>query len=491
MDIQTGLLGLDQRLGGTVSQELIASEIPLPDGRDASEVLHIYARASVDNSECVASAIRVSGRLTIDCACRSLSGEIYGFSAQSTFLHTLSLSEAAAGHTAHVRAQVVECAAEPGALSLKLNAVLELSAFVSAPVTTPFVTGVSGGRDIERRTDTLHVRRARELATATLRLREEADAAGVTRILVCHGAARVETLTFLGASTCEAVGSLFVSALAETDEGTQKQLLLTLPLACSFDAPFMPDVWATASVESLSVAAADVSFGVIDAEAVLKLTLYGAETAHIDVLLDAYAPDEGCVCRTASLDRLTCAGGAQKTFTLKESVLIPEHLPDASRMVYATAMPVVTGLFDAEGHLGADVMLLVGVLYCDEEGKLVSFTEDIPVQIVLDAPFTADAQLFVTPLSVAASGAGRAPELTFTLEAFAVLYGTEPTALVSEIVPDDTPCPYGGVLVYCADVGETLWDVGKRFRVPLASLADWNAELADPLSEGQPVVLMR
>ena len=41
------------------------------------------------------------------------------------------------------------------------------------------------------------------------------------------------------------------------------------------------------------------------------------------------------------------------------------------------------------------------------------------------------------------------------------------------------------------DAGETLWDVGKRFHMPISALQTWNQPLSDPLPEGQPVVLMR
>ena len=194
MDVQTSLLGLDTRLGSTVSQELIASEIPLPDGRDAASVLSAYARVAIEETECMTDSIRASGRLELICACQAMSGETYGFTAQSSFTHTLSLTGVRPGMRAHASAQVLECAATPDALRLKLTAVLELSAFVSAPVTTPFITGLGGAKGVEKRTASLDVRREVRLAEATLRLREEADANGVRHVLLYHGAAQVTHL---------------------------------------------------------------------------------------------------------------------------------------------------------------------------------------------------------------------------------------------------------------------------------------------------------
>ena len=491
MDVTTSLLGLSTCLGSVVSQELIASEIPLPDGRDVSEVLGVYARVSVDSGECVTGGVRVSGRLTLHCVCRSMVDEIFGFQAQSTFGQTLALDGAESGQSVEVRAQVVECKAAPDTLRLKMNAVLELAVYVTAPVTTPFVTDVSCAGAIEKRRTTLEVRRNALIAEATLHLREEADAASVTRVLVYHGAAQVTSVSFSGASTCEATGKLILSVLAETEEHEVKTQLVSLPFACSFDAPYQAGAWASCTVESLSAVAADVSFGVIDAEATLRIRLYGAETAQCDVLLDAYAPGEAITCRYASVERLQFTGCEQKCFPITENVLLPAGLPDAMRAVYATAMPIVTGLSARDSRLVADVMLLTTLIYRSDEGRLYAFTEDIPVQLCFDAPFTPDAQVYVRTLSVAASGGGRAPEVTFSLEGTALLYETAPVSLVTEIAQSATPCPYNGLLIYCADANETLWDIGKRFQIPIASLTKWNGALTEPLAEGQAVVVMK
>ncbi len=491
MDVTTGLLGLSTCLDSVVSQEVIASEIPLPDGRDVSEVLNIYARVFVDSSVCVAGGVRVSGRLMLNCLCRSMIDEVYGFQAQSAFTETIAIEGAAEGQGAEVRAQIVECSATPDTLRLRMHVVLELAAYVTAPVTTPFVTDVSGIPGLEKRATTLDVRRNAQLADATLRLREEADANGVIRVLVYHGAAQVISTSFTGASNCEAAGKLIVSLLVETEDHEVRTQLITLPFTCSFDAPYQSGARADCAVESLSAVAADISFGVIDVEATLRIRLFGTETAQCDVLLDAYAPEAALGCRTAVLHPLYFGGCEQKTVTISESVRIPDGQPDAMRGVYAAVTPVVTGLFARDGALSADVMLLIGVVYRCDAGRLHTCKEEIPVTIAFDAPFTPDAQVYARTLSATVSGSGRMLELTAAMEGTALLYETQTVTLVTAMTEETAPCPYSGVLIYCASADETLWDVGKRFGVSLASLRQWNGELTEPLAEGQAVVLLK
>ena len=61
--------------------------------------------------------------------------------------------------------------------------------------------------------------------------------------------------------------------------------------------------------------------------------------------------------------------------------------------------------------------------------------------------------------------------------------------------PAGTPRAPVGIVIYCAGAGETLWEVGKRFSVPLMRLREWNAALGDGagadtvLEEGMRLVL--
>ncbi len=491
MDVQTSLLGLDTTVGRAVSQTPVGSEVPLPEGRDAASVLSVSGRVSIGETVCAAGSVQTAGTLEVFLVCQSMAGDVYGFSAVSAFSHTIELSGAETGQNALVTGQVVELTARPDGLSVRLSAVLEFSAFVTAPVTTPVITDLAGAVGVEKRRAEVSVRRRALLSEASLTIREEADAKGVERVLLASGAASVQSLSYSGASACEAEGTLYVTVLAETESGEVKTMLVELPFVCSFDAPFLPDVWAEAAVTDLSAVAADVSFGVMDVSATVRLRLYGAEQAEYDVLLDAYDVNGAFRCVTMPVDRLSCEGVSRVVTEIAENVSIPKHLPDALTAVYASAMPVVIGSFDQGGRLGADVMLLTSVVYRADDGRLYGFTEDIPEQILFDAPYAADAVITVEPLSVTASGGGRTLSVQYRLDARALICRVEPVTLAVELEAGAPACPYRGILVYCAEAGETIWDVGKRFGVPLGALREWNAALSDPLEEGKAIILIK
>ena len=499
MDVQTSVIGIDTLVGTAVSQTLIDSEIPLPDGRVAAAVLSAGAQLGACQAEAQKDVVRAGGSLTLQLLCQSPSGEVFGFSASSTYVHSMELPGAAEGMAASAGAQVLECGCTVDGAKLRLSAVLELSTAVVAPVADPFVTGIAGVTGLESRQQAVKTRRSALLATHSVRIREEISAPTAAQVLLYHGTAQVRELVYNGtALTVE--GSLYATVLTASDEGQLTQQTQIIPFTEAFDAPYAETAWATATVEQVSAVAADMSFGVADVEALVQLRIYGLEAAEQQVLFDAYDENGAFACARSTFEQLLCTGAEQKRFPFREGVQIPSHLPDAYRMVYASAIAAMTGAYEAEGgRLGIDAMVFATVLYQCDGGQLHSFPYDLPLQLVMDAPYTPDARVELQVLSAQLTGSGRTPELLLTLEAQTVLYDRQSLCAVTAVQPDDAgePAPARGIIIYCAGAGETLWDIGKRFRVTLGALAGWNADLPEapdpamPLQEGAHLVLLK
>ena len=148
-----------------------------------------------------------------------------------------------------------------------------------------------------------------------------------------------------------------------------------------------------------------------------------------------------------------------------------------------------------EGRLCVDAMVFVHALYQCDGGQLHAFPYDLPLQLELDAAYTPQARVTLQTLSAQLTGGGRTPELMLTLEARATLYERRPLTAAVRVEPAGTPRAPVGIVIYCAGAGETLWEVGKRFSVPLMRLREWNAALGDGagadtvLEEGMRLVL--
>jgi len=490
MDIQTSIPGLDILIGTTAAQTLIDSEIPLPEGRTADEVLSVTAQLYVEETDCRTDTVVVGGKLSLQLLCRAAGGEPFGFSAVSGFSHSVALSGTADGMHALADGQLLECRCTADRGQLHLTAVMEVRVRVTAQSKTPIITGISGNADLEARMGRLERRSRLPLREYDEHIREEISAPNVARILLSNGAAQIRDLSVSGNSvTVE--GALYVTVLAAASDGQLTLLTQILPFNSVFEAETTPTCWAEAAVTQLHVTAADESFGVADVEARLTVRLFGVDTAEMTVLTDAYDAAGSFTCVQKTEDVLLCMGASAKRFLLREGIRIPTHLPEAYRPIMATAIPAITGTFDSDGKLGIDAMLFVSLLYQCDSGRLHSFSEDIPIQTVLDCAYVPDADARLRVLSVQAAGSGRTPELQFTVETFAECYETAHVSAAAEITAGAEQPPWQGILIYCADAGDTLWSIGKQFLVPLSRLPEWNGPISEPLREGQQILLIR
>lgn len=489
MDVQTSQLGMETLLSRTVHQTSLNSRIPLPDNTTLKSVLSAQAQLSVTGAVCGSGQVQVSGGLTVTFVCASAADEPFGFTASSTFTHEVAVEGVTPDMRAEATAQVLESEYDPGSGAIEFSLQIELSVTVQTVVAQPFVTGITG-TSCEAKYGPLSCSKKAMLGESNLRLREELSARDARRVLSSTGSARIDAIAFSGGAA-NVDGTLYVTVLYDTENGQLHAFTSAIPFRDSFAASMGEDCFAEATVPSLSVVAADADFGVCDAEAVVNIRLFGAQRTEQRVLFDAYDTGSTFTCRQENVDRLAYLGCTRQVMQTTENLSVPKHLPEVYRPIYVSIMPAITGTDGMNDRANVDAMLLVTAVYQCDGGFLHSFSEDVPVRFTLNAEPAPIMAANITVLSAQPVGSGRLLEVGITCDVFVAKYACERATLVSEITAGGTKPTARGIIVYCADAGDTLWDVGKRFAVPVPELLQWNQALAEPLAEGTQIVLMK
>ena len=144
----------------------------------------------------------------------------------------------------------------------------------------------------------------------------------------------------------------------------------------------------------------------------------------------------------------------------------------------------------ARETLGGGGVLAVTVVYRDDDGVKQSFTHELPLSFDTEARGTLLLPR-IRAYDAVLSGSGRTVSANVTLTVEAEWYRTVVFSHVPELsagTPCETNC---GMLVWFADANETLFSIGKRFRVPTARVRASNPTLCEPIAEGTPVLLIR
>lgn len=487
MEIQKTMLSTETRLGSASAQAQLESAIPLPGGVRSEKVLSCEPSVRIRETLCLKDGVQVTGELRLHLVVETDAQQPLSFDAAATFTHELSLPGTMPEMTARTAAYAPACSCRVEEGGLRMQATLLLRAEVFGTERQSCIAGIDDARGLETQGETVRLVRRTLLGAHAIRLRETLDAPEGMTLLRAGGTAEV-TRVANGASGLLLEGTLDVTALYYDGEGGAAMKTYAIPFSDAIDAEPNPQPSATVEVTQL-----DASYdpdGTLTVEAVLSLGVYGTAEETAWVLSDAYDSEGSFSCETKAVPCLNYVGESYRATTLRESIAVPGHRKDVTRVLYVAASPAVTDVSVSPDAASIDGLLLLSVVYRADDGRLYGFRTDLPFSLPVE-PMGTLLLPSVTVRSAEASGSGRTLSCTVELKYGGEWYRQETALLTTDLRPG-APCdPHTGILVYFPDPGETTFSIGKRFGVPTAAIRAQNPTLSDPARDGEAVLLQK
>ena len=455
MELIWNEISIDRIAGGSVSQALAEGNVPAPEGRNIASVLDAQGSVDLTSFEVVPGHVNIEGAVHVEFICTDGDANVYAFTSSAPFKHSLAIEEAKPGMRANLTAVVQTLNATPNSSQIALEAVADISCRLEDPVPMRVMAGLSGVGDLEMKTERVEYTRRADAGGGLIRVREDIAAAGINAVLTASGEAMIRSIELENGDACVS-GTLTVSALCADSGGRLSQVVQHIPfeeLVAIESASMMPS--GRVSVQSISVRTVGAEFGILSVESIINVELFTPQRSSVTLTLDAYSPSLPFRPATQRVRFMLQGPGASGKQTLRESVEVPEGLPDIYRPLY-------------------------------------SFTEDIPFFAQMDAECTAmcDADANVRCTASIGGGTGHAADVNYTLYIDAEVYRayeTEAVTGIEECAPPDAP---KGIIICFAEEGETLYDIAKRFNISRESLREANPQLKDTITPGQRLVLL-
>ena len=492
-----------ERLVGLASFQIpVRAEAPVPGaGRESVEVLMEDAFASVSGAEAQSGRVLVKGQVQCQAVYRlGDEGSLRALTARADFEQSADIEGAQPGMTVRARAAAehVEAAYDNGHMVFQATVTVEVRARSLTPVEA--VTGISGDEPVE--TLTCRLRSARTSAengeTAALSDSVSLPAALHARVALMQWAEpRVESaVRDLGGVRVS--GAVQVESLIASSVSGRPVALVRCQL------PFeqlvaMPD-WIEGEPESeaeVTGLTVTVEEGEEGEDAALRMacsllvtvSLTGEDCA--DAVSDAYVAGDGGLALTRETLPV-CAGveAVQARETFRGALLLPEGAPGAGTALAARVRPVVSGWETENGTGKAQGVLEATVLYMPSGGeRLTSVRAELPFSVKTEAPAEGDAALTVTASEAEASALmSDRMELKCVLTARGTVWKTEETTVATGAQAVETAPRRRGAGIYYPSPDDTLWTIGRRYRVPLNDLKAENAEMSEARA-GNPVII--
>lgn len=412
--------------------------------------------------------------------------------AQTQYNHAIPLAGIKDGMQANVKPQLLDlrCTLKDG--QIHAQGVAELNTVVEEQASIPVLADVAGVDGLQTRREQVSVGEWKPVAQDTMHLHETISAPGAQHVLLTNASTLV-TNVLLDEDSAYVRGALHLSIMYVDENGEYQTLLQQIPF--EKDVPMAVDGRSCLQVAGhTNIREIDISIGheqdALDVDAVLLMQANCLTQNQQEVLSDAYAPGGQIEVTSETVEQLSAVSYANKVCTFSETVRLPEGLPDAYRAVYAFARPTLLGLANDNGQLAVDGIFLTGIIYQTDEGTIVGFEEDIPFRCTMDAPYMSHADIELAMLEARVNGAGRSFNVTLMLEVHALLRELHITGVAMDVERVEPAARENGILIKFASAGDTFFDTGKSYGVPLDKLAVWNPALEEPFEEGQPVLVL-
>ena len=495
----------EQIIAAKPTQVSVETEVALPGGlREEARVYYADATASVNGGELTGSRATADGRVTF----HVLYGQgdlsnVRALEASADFSQALPLKEDY-GQLAAVRLQpratVQHVSAKAFNGRLLLQAILNLTAEASLPRTVSFIRDVAETPEIQKVSQTIAMQCTVGEGEAQNLFREEfelSDVLKITDTLFASAEAQVEDILGGADGKATVTGTVTIDAYHTADLPGRPLVYTrhTMPYEqqVTLSGALGTAMAAQTVVKDVAVLSQETEDGgrLMRAEIQLITAIRAVEDREISAMRDAFTTDGDAlelqtrqvVFRSGTVNE-TAAESARTVMTL------PEDSPRMKTPLLAFVQPVLVSAERQKDKLAVDGVLDMTLIYrADDSDVPVSVRQEEAFHAVFDTQAMPDDDLILTAAQVEPSAvtSDRA-ELKYILRLHAAGVRKSETALVADAAAAPAPEVGKGIILYYLQPGETVWDLAKRYRVPLDDITRLNPGLPDSPAAGTPVI---
>lgn len=495
---------LEQPLGVARAEAVVDGDVTLPGGlREEARVLAAKAVAAVEKAEPMNDHVNVRGRVVFHVLyTQGDPTKVNAIEASADFSQLLDLPGCHQKAWTHADAAVrrVEARAINGRLTLRAE--VETTARASSLAPVEAITDVNGSDDAQVRTSQLSICRMAAQGSCDALLREELTLPAEMQIretLFAEGHPVLEAVTG-GLGRIGLTGQVLLEAV-HASELPGRPVVITrhsIPFAESVEISGEDGdhLKGRVTVKDVAVASQDDGSGsqTLRAEVLLGITGWADATENLSILTDAYTTQgDDLILSSQAIACRTGSRGINAAESGKTTLILPDNAPPVRTMLAAFAHPRLSHLEASAGRTAVTGTIDATLLYMTDGS-------DAPVSIRMSEPFRVMFNEGIqpdTPVMLAATSVEAVPvtsdraELRYILRMQAQEDQADKVQLVTDgrIVPAKAVTE--DVVLYFTQPGDTLWDIARRYRIPVEGVRALNPDMTGEPRSGQGVVVWR
>ena len=487
-DLQT--LELEKWIGAREAQVLARAEALVPGaGRDAIEPLLADASLYIGQADLQSDRVVLEGAITCQAAYRQ--GEentLKALTAQTTLNHVLDIPGAQPGMLCRARGEAVhvDVRYENGHMIFQVTCNLSVQVLNLSPAQV--ITSVSGSEGLQTA--------YREIAS--VKLAAEASELALVKDEVTLPAAldaRTSLMDWAAVEieSCEkdlggvrVKGRLLVETLVSSGVAGRPAVVVRYPLALDqlVELPewLTGDVFAECdlrAIRSQVEPAGEDGDMRLACEAEVRVRVLSNATDRASALTDIYAT-QGASLEVERETLRLCAAASQLRVSdvVRGTVLLGENAPGVGTVIAVKATPAIGEWRSENGQGRIDGVIEAQVLYIPGGSDLPTAAEaELPFSVTVPQALNDRSIVDIEVLSAEANALmSDRLEMKLNLSVACQTRRREAVEVVEEIREGEPIPRRPGIVVRWPEIGETAWDVARRYAIPVESVGEVEAE---------------
>ena len=493
---------VEHMIGENTLQTQVSAETATPGaGREAIEVLMEEADISVDTAEAQTDRVVVEGTAFCQAVYRQGEGSaLRAVTAQVRFSEVVELEGVTPKAIVRVQGVIEEVEAnyENGRMAFELIIALRVQALSLDPVEV--IHEIGGVEGLETRFDEVQSSKTAAEASAGVTVREEValpEQLDARVSLMDWSQVRLNRVASdLGGMMVE--GEVQAEALIGTGVLARPVALVkvVMPFSQLVELPewLTNDVVTDAQVTRLVTEVApgeNADEAVLKLEAEVDIEVRADAKDTVRALVDAYATGENMVlCEAEPITVTTGSGCIDHSEAFRGTLLLPEGMPGVSTVLATRVRPVISQWSGENGETFIEGALDVKALYLPGGSEQMQCVRgELPFQLRCTGIWPDNAWVRVVPSAAeAAALMNDRLEIRCTLSLTGFYRNTQTIAIARDAEQAPAQKRASGLLIHWPEQGETTWNIGKRYVLPIQKIADISGE-DGTLSPDQPIVI--
>ncbi len=484
-------------------QTLVEGEVALPGGiREEATVLGCEARLVISGVEPQADRLAMDGTVVFQVLYRQGDDAVRVLEANCAFNHITPMEGVAPRMRPQVAGNVQSATAQPVSGRMRLRAAVDLAARVFSPEQMAVVSGVKGVSGLQTQDQTHTLTRHAATGRASSLLREEFDMIApptVRETLYARATPHVRGVSG-GEGRAMVEGDVLLEVFhAGTDAETPlviTQHQFPFEQAVDLQGPSGgDDMNVRVQVQDVVASSVDTGDGmrVLRTETVLDIEVDTFVTETIHSLRDAYTlAGDVLSLEVASVSCFTGVQSVSGTESDKLAVMLPEGSPPVGRVHAALLNPTMTSSDQLGGRTVVEGILDTQVIYTPSDGTAITAArQETPFRVAFQGALPAGAHVSLAAGDVQAEGISPdRVEVKYRVELVADAVTAQPVELPVGVKSKPSAPQRSGMVMVWPQAGETMWDVAKRQRVTVESIAKLNPGM-EGAKVGHGVLIMK